>query len=79
MYGCHMGAGILGADSSGAGVVSSDSCEPTATGAGNWTWVLWKNSECSQPLSHVSSSKAFGFYIGNESHSFSKWYRPAIT
>lgn len=24
-------------------------------GVGNWTWVLWKSCQCSQPLSHPSS------------------------
>lgn len=40
----------------------SDSLEPELEtvvnwhrGAGKWTWVLWKSSQCSQPLSHLSS------------------------
>jgi hypothetical protein len=30
-------------------------------GAGNGPWVLWKNSQCSEPLSHLSEDY-FGFW-----------------
>lgn len=33
--------------------------EQPHVGAGNWTKVLWKGSQCSRPLSHLSSPQFF--------------------
>lgn len=43
------------ADLPGAGV--TDNCELSDVGDGNWPQVLWKSSQCFEPLGHLSSSR----------------------
>lgn len=64
--------GIL---SHGAGATSS--CEPSDTGAANWTLTLSSTSRCSSRLSHVSSPLMRGFKcisFSNLQSSGEMWY-----
>ena len=47
-------------DPLGTGV--TDSCE-SPCGCWELTWVLWKNSQCSYPLSHLSSPRGCDLYF----------------
>lgn len=66
----HVCAGTLGGQSVGCwgAWVTGGWLQPVA-GAGDWTWVLWKSSRCSELLCHLSTSsqcllKCFlAFYI----------------
>lgn len=61
-----------------SGTVLRDSCELLQWGAVNWTLVLGKNSQCSYPLSHLSSpsSRNLSEWLAGSGWVIQQWLSP---